>query len=162
MSDTENAAESSNRWVELIDMQPRQLGQIALLGAGVGLVMWIVTMLVRQIIIVPIFCGDPANGICVASAGLAGGAATIIAAFVGLLGLVRVGVFRPLLVVLAAGLTLWGLSSWTVSLSWIEALIWSVILYALCYALFTWVARLRQFIPAIIIVALVVILAHVL
>ena len=159
MSDLDTA-ESSNRWGELIDLQPQQMVQIALLGVGVGLITWIVTLIVRQVIIVPVFCGDPTNGLCVGATGFAGGIATIAAGFVGLLGLVRIGVFRPMLVVLAAAIVLWGLSEWLAFIPWLEAIAWSALLYALCYVTFAWIVRLRAFVPAIIIMLAVVVLAR--
>jgi hypothetical protein len=159
MSDTDMAG-SSNRWDELIDLQPQQMVQIALLGVGVGLIMWIVTLIVRQVILVPLFCGDPTNGLCVGATGFAGGIATIIAGFAGLLGLVRIGVFRPMLVVLAAAIVLWGLSDWIAYMPWFEAIAWSVLLYALCYVMLGWIVRLRAFVPAMIVVLVVVILAR--
>lgn len=152
----------SNRWDQfLIELQPRQLAQIALAGAIAGVAVWLLTMLIRQVILVPIFCGNPASATCVGANDIAGIFATIIAAVIGLMGLVRIGAFRPLLIVIAAAISLWGLSSWVSGL-FIGALVWSVVLYALAYTAFAWFVRIRPFVPALLVVVFVVFLARVL
>jgi len=155
MSDTN---ESSNRWGGLIELQPQQLVQIALLGLGVGAALWLVTLLVRHVVFAPLFCGDPTNGLCVGATANAGAFATIIAAIVGLLGLVRMSVYRPLLIVIAVAISIWGLSTWVADLPWFEGLAWSVLLYAVGYVAFAWLVRPRSFAPMIIMVIIAVIL----
>lgn len=151
----------SNTSQTLIDLRPQTLVQVALFGAGLGLVSWLLTMLVRQIIFVPLFCGDPANSLCVGATGSAGVLALIITGIIGLLGLVRLGVYRPLLVALAAAVTLWGVAVWTGGMLWYEAIAWTVILYALAYVVFTWLVRPRAFGLAAGAVIVVVILSRI-
>lgn len=136
---------TSNTSQSLIDLRPQALVQVALFGAGLGVVSWLLTLLVRQIIFVPLFCGDPANSLCVGATGSAGVLALIVTAIIGLLGLVRLGVYRPLLVALAAAVSLWGIAVWTGSMVWYEAVAWTIILYALTYVVFTWLVRPRAF-----------------
>ena len=145
----------------LIELRSQTLLQVALLGAGLGVVSWLLTLLVRHIIFIPLFCGDPANAMCVGATGGAGVIALIATGIAGLLGLVRLGVYRPLLVALAAAVTLWGMSVWIGSLYWFEALLWSAVLYVLAYVVFTWLVRPRNFGFAIVLVAIVVLLARI-
>lgn len=152
---------SSDTTPSLIDLNQQAILQVALLGAGLGLFSWVVTMLVRQIIFVPLFCGDPANGACVEATGGAGVVALIITAIVGLLGLVRLAIYRPLLVSLATAISLWSLGSWISGMFWLEAIAWSVILYALSYVLFTWLVRPRSFVLAVGLTVAVVLLARI-
>ncbi len=161
MSDIDTP-ESSNRWGGLIDLRAQQIVQIALLGITLGAVMWLATQLVRQVVLVPLFCGDPTNGMCLSATDTAGVIATVVAAVVGLMGLVRLSVYRPLLIVIASAVCLWGLSGWTAGLPWFEALAWTVILYAICYIAFAWLVRPRAFVPVVIIVVIVVALARLL
>lgn len=154
-------SESSNRWGELIELQTQQLIQIGLLGALLGLGAWILAGLIRMVIFVPLFCGDPTNSVCVAATDVSGAIATVVVAIAGVLGLVRISVFRPLLIAVASAICLLGLSSWVAPLLWFEAVAWSVLLYALCYVLFAWLVRPRPFVPAIIIVVIVVLLARI-
>lgn len=161
MNDNETSA-SSNRWGELIELQPQQLIQIALLGAVAGAATWLLGLFVRQVIFVPLFCGDPTNGLCVGAPELSSNIATLFAAVIALLGLVRFSVYRPLLIVIAAAISLWGLGTWTAGLPWFESIAWAVLLYAFAYVLFAWLVRPRSFVFALVIVAVVVILARVL
>lgn len=160
--DEGDTTELSNRWDNfLIELQPQQLLHIALSGAVVGVAVWLLTMLIRHVVMVPIFCGDPSSAGCAGATDVAGIFATIIAAVIGLMGLVRIGVYRPLLIVIAAAISLWGLSGWVSGL-FIGALVWSVVLYALAYTAFAWFVRIRPFVPALVVVVVVVLLARVL
>lgn len=145
----------------LIELRGQTLIQVALLGAALGLVSWLLTILVRQIIFVPLFCGDPANAACVGATGSAGVLALIITGIVGLLGLVRLGVYRPLLVALAAAVSLWGMATWLGNLQWFEAIAWSVVLYALIYVVYAWLVRPRAFGLAVALVVVVAVLSRV-
>ena len=71
--------------------------------------------------------------------------AAIIGAIVGLFFLVKLQVFRPLLVVLAAVVSLWGVVGLAGLLPWYGVGLSTIALYALAYSLFTWVARIRAF-----------------
>ena len=77
--------------------------------------------------------------------------AKILVSIASLLSLVRNGVFRPLLVVLASLIALWGASAWLGPLPWWQGMLWHGVLFALAYALFAWVARLSNFLIAVII-----------
>lgn len=145
----------------LIDLRWQSLVQVGLFGAGLGLLSWLLTILVKQVIFVPLFCGDPTNAACVGATGSAGVLALIVAGIVGLLGLVRLGVYRPLLVALAAAVSLWGVALWTGEMQWYEAAAWSVLLYALVYVVFTWLVRPRTFGLALALVVIVAILSRV-
>jgi hypothetical protein len=107
----------------------------------------------------PVMCGSGLNS-CSGAIDMAGAIATVLGGVVGLLGLVRLSVYRPLLIVLAAAACLWGLSSWVGNLAWFEALSWSVLLYGFAYTAFAWLVRPRPFVPVVIIVIVVVFLAR--
>ncbi len=158
--DEADVTESSPRWGGLIELQPQQLVQIVLLGLGVGAAAWLLTLLIRQAILVPLFCGDPSNGICGGSVDIAGGIATVLAAITGLMGLVRLGIYRPLIIAVASAISLWGLSGLVSELLWFEALAWFALLYALCYAAFAWLVRPRSLAPVVVIIVIVVIAAR--
>lgn len=159
MSETETS-ESSNRWGQVIELQPQQFVQIALLGAGAGVIVWLLTLVVRHIILVPLFCGDPTTNLCVGAPDLAGNIATLLTAVIALLGLVRFSVFRPLLIVIAAAISLWGLGTMTAGQLWFESLAWSILLYAFVYVLYAWLVRLRSFVQATVVVLIVVVLTR--
>lgn len=156
--DTPTTTETSQ---SLIELRPQTVLQAALLGAGLGVVSWLLTMLIRQVIFVPLFCGDPSNSMCVGSTGGAGVITLIAVSIAGLLGLVRLGVYRPLLVALAAAVTLWDMAIWLGKLYWFEALAWSIVLYALSYVVYTWLVRPRNFGFALGLVVIVALLARI-
>ena len=121
-------------------------------GAAVGLAYWVMTILLGRYIVEPLACREVATAAtCVGAFGLAGKIASVILATIALLVMIRVSLFRPIIIAVAAAVLLWDLSVWTTGLFWAEALAWSVVLYALSYALFGWIARQFSVIVAIII-----------
>lgn len=145
----------------LIELNPQSLFQVALLGLSLGVIFWLLTLLIRQVVFIPLFCGDPSNSMCVGATGSAGVVALIITTIAGLLGLVRLGIYRPLLVALAVAVSLWGIAGWTANMYWFEAVAWTIVLFALSYVMFTWLVRLRSFVAAVIAVVVVTVLARI-
>jgi hypothetical protein len=152
---------SANRWDGLIELQPQQLVQVAFLGAIAGAIAWVLTSLIYHAIMVPLYCSNASSVACGGSLGVAGGIAAVLAGIAGLLGLVRLSVFRPLLIVLGAVITLWGLSSWVGGLPWYQELAWSIMLTGLTYTAFAWLVRPRSFVVAAIIVFVAVVVARI-
>ena len=142
----------------LIEMSQHQAVQVVLLGIGLGVGAWVLSELIRRIILVPLFCGDPSGMVCANAPDFAANIAAIIVVVAGLMGLVRLSVYRPLLIALAVFVSLWGLGGWTSSLAWYESLAWFVILYALCYMAFAWLVRPQSFVPTIVSVIVAVVL----
>lgn len=155
-----DSADSSNRWDNLIELNPNQLIQVAILGAGVGLIGWLLSLFIGQFILTPVMCGG--NSLNCGATSAAGAIAMILAGLVGLLGLVRLSVYRPLLIVIAAVISLWGMSVWVEGLAWFEALSWSVLLTGLIYATFAWLVRPRPFVPVVVTLVIVVFLIRLL
>lgn len=157
--DDVDSSELSNRWDNLlIELQPQQLAQIVVLGAVSGLLVWVLTFIVRQAVIVPLFC----SGACTNASEVAGIVAAVLIGAVGLMGLVRIGVYRPLMIVLAVAICLGGLGGWVYNMAWYQSLFWSIALYAVTYVAFAWFVRIRPLVPALVVVVGVVILARVL
>lgn len=131
ITDQQAVAESYAMWVRTI-----------VLGAVTGLVFWLFTIIVARYVIDPFACGRMFNSvICVDSTPLAGNIAAILAAVVGVISMVRIGAARPIIVAVAAAALLWDLGAWTDGLFWLEAVTWSILLYAAVYALFAWITR---------------------
>ncbi len=152
---------SSDTTQTLIELRPQALLQVALLGAGLGILYWLLTLLLRQVIFVPLFCGDPSNSMCVGATGGAGVIALILTSIAGLLGLVRLAIYRPLLVAIAVAVSLWGLAGWTANMFWLEAVIWTAVLFALSYTVFTWMVRPRSFPFALVLVVVTAVLIRI-
>jgi hypothetical protein len=128
-------------------------------GTIVGVATWILTYILNQYVIGMIACRADSSIIGCSDAPVVSAAfGLIFASVAGLTVLVRRRVFRPLLVVLAAGISLWGINgSWLVSHNLLDFLL-SVVITALVYLVFAWFAKVRQFwISLLITVVLVVI-----
>lgn len=141
--------------------EPRSLVGVAVTGLAVGLIGWLVNMAIQSWIIEPIFCRSTQTfDVCSNGGTISWAIAMIIVSIIGLLSLVRSGVFRPLLVVLAVLIALWGASAWLGPLSWWEAMIWQGVIFAFAYSLFAWVARLQSFLLSLIVTIVLVILTR--
>lgn len=142
----------------LIEMPQHQVIQVVLLGIGLGVAAWLLGGVVNHIVLTPLFCGDPQNNICVGVTDISNNIAAIIVAFAGIMGLVRLSVYRPLLIALAVLVSFWGVGSWTNGLQWYESLAWFIVLYTLGYLAFAWLVRPRSFAPMAVMVILAVVL----
>ena len=131
ITDQQAVAESWAMWVRTV-----------ILGAVIGVVFWLLTVLIGRYVVEPLACGPVLNAaLCADPKPLAGNIATILVAVLGVVVMVRIGAARPIIVAIAAAALLWDLGAWTNGLFWLEAITWSIILYALAYALFAWITR---------------------
>lgn len=139
----------------IIEQDVRTSIKIAVIGLVIGAVAWGLGWVLERFVLQGMLCDGSA--MCGAATTYAGNIAGVVAAIVAVVVLVRVNVFRPLLIVLGAVLSLWGLLHWTSDMElWMQALV-SAGLYALLYSVYAWIARIRQ--PAIMLVVFVIIVA---
>lgn len=137
-------------------MANRDLAMVILLGAVVGLITWGLSWLLGTYVFNAVLCGGDAAR-C-ASAPMYGEiTASVVVAIGALVGLVRLRVFRPMLVVIAATISLWGLIGMLSSLAWYWVMLASVVLYAFAYGLFVWTVRIRLFWAALVVCLLLII-----
>lgn len=139
----------------IIDQDQRMMLKVAVAGVTLGLLAWGITFLLENYALKAFFCGDPGAAACVNITTYSGNIAAVVVALVGLVALVRLSIFRPLLIVLGAAISLWGMAAWLADLHVIEQLSWSALLYALFYGLYTWVARIRNPVVVLIVFAFV-------
>jgi len=159
MSDTY----SSTTQTALVAMSMKKLLYIIIAGLVAGAVTWGLTALLETYIYKAILCGHANAGQCASSYQYALTTATIIGAAVGLLGLVRLHVFRPLLVIIASFISLWGVLTILQPAAWYVALFGAAVLYGFAFGLFAWMVRIRTFyIAALVVVVLVIVLRLVL
>lgn len=74
--------------------------------------------------------------------------------------LARLRVYRPLLVVLAATIALWGMHGIVASTAWYWVVAIFAVLFGLSYALFAWIARIRNFVMALVVTIVVVVVVR--
>jgi len=151
ITDQQAVAESYAMWVRTI-----------ILGAVTGLIFWLLTIIVARYVIDPLACGRAFNAaLCVDSTPLAGNIAAILAAVVSVIAMVRIGAARPIVIAVATAALLWDLGAWTDGLFWLEAVAWSVILYAAVFALFAWITRYANLLITIILSVLIVLIIRI-
>jgi hypothetical protein len=141
----------------LVEMTVRQLARVLIWGVFVGVIVWGVSWLLEMYVFGQLVCGTggtpcaPAQQYTAIFAAIIGGA-------IGLAGLLKQQTFRPLLVVLAVVATLWGLEQSLQNMAWQIQLAAHIILYALAYGVFAWIARLRQFWVVIVLFVVLIVL----
>ncbi|MEO7905255.1 MAG: hypothetical protein ABIR91_05705 [Candidatus Saccharimonadales bacterium] len=143
----------------LIAMTRQQFTQVIFAGMIVGAIAWGLTWALDAYVYQAILCrGDSAN--CASASNYSLITASILAAASGLFALVRLQVFRPLLVVLASTVSLWSLPLVAAAvMPWYFALVSCTLLFGLAYGAFAWLARVRSFILSL--VAMIVVVAAV-
>lgn len=127
-----------------------EMGRLAGIGAVIGILSWGLGHLFDTFVFKALLCaGDVPSLKCGASYQYANASAMLIAAGVGLFGLVRFQLYRPLLIGLMSTLALWGLLDKIWTIQWYVALIYALVIFAITYAAFTWLARIRSFLIAL-------------
>lgn len=130
----------------LVPMTWRELARIGAIGAVIGALSVGLYVLFHTYIFQAVLCRDQANTACGQAATYAAITTAFIASFVAVVVLAHIRVYRPLLIILAAILALWGIQSIVAVLPWYWALVGMIAVGALAYSLFAWIARIRSFI----------------
>ena len=140
---SETASETRSNFVP---MTWRELARIGAIGAVIGALSVGLYVLFHTYIFQAVLCRDQANTACGQAATYAAITTAFIASFVAVVVLAHIRVYRPLLIILAAILALWGIQSIVAVLPWYWALVGMIAVGALAYSLFAWIARIRSFI----------------
>lgn len=140
---SETASETRSNFVP---MTWRELARIGAIGAVIGALSVGLYVLFHTYIFQAVLCRDQANTACGQAATYAAITTAFIASFVAVVVLAHIRVYRPLLIILAAILALWGIQAITAVLPWYWALVGMIAVGALAYSLFAWIARIRSFI----------------
>ena len=126
-----------------------EMVRVVLTGLLAGLAVLLLGALLAQGLIKPVFCATSTSGICTD-----GGLVTAFHTSAIVIGLVVVaifanwGIFRPLPLVVAVTVSLWAYQSQFSNLATngrVEFYLLFALLSILCYALFYWLMRLRNF-----------------
>ena len=138
----------------IIPMLQSDLIGVLLLGAATGLIILGLGMIFNRFIFDAYFCQGDATAECINARNYSAVVASVIAAIAALGGLVRLRVYRPLLVVIASMVSLWGVVQIVWNLYWLIAVLVVAVLYALAFGLYSWVARIRTFWISLLIIVL--------
>lgn len=145
----------------IIDQDGRTMAKVALVGAVLGLFAWALAYALEHYVLRGMLCGDATAPSCENIFAYSGNIAAVIMGVVGVVALVRIRVFRPLLIALGVVASLWGMAAWLSQLPYFEQAAWSMALYALLYSLYAWLARIRNAVVALVIFFIVVIATRV-
>ena len=122
------------------------LWQNALVGVLLGIIYWFLMTLI---------------GYYIKSTNISGDIITIIVAILGTVVMLRLHMAQPLIIAVATGASLWGISEWTSGLVWGETVAWIMLLYGLAYVLFSWIARYTRVLPVLITMIFVIIIVQI-
>lgn len=144
----------------LVPMSGRELVTVIATGIVVGAIACGLFYLLNRFVFGAVLCRPQSAAECVSAPGYAMTAAIIISSIAGLAALARLRVYRPLLVVLAAAISLWGIQHLVAGLSWYMTLIVVALLFGFTYGLYAWLARIRSFIFAVVVCVVLVVVAR--
>lgn len=119
---------------------------VVIVGATTGLVTVAFYLLFDKYVFDPTFCkgATVVAERCATKLYFASTAAMIVGGLGALFALVRMGVFRPLLVIILATLALWNVLLQLSGLAWYSTTIASAALFGLAYAAFSWIVQIRN------------------
>lgn len=139
-------------------MSWRSLASIGVIGIIIGFVAYALNLVLLNFVFEPIMCRDSVALIrCGSKEAFASGVAIVLASMVGLIFLVRERVYRPLMVVLAVALAMWGVITLVASLPWLLATLVIVLAFALSYMLFAWLVQPVNLILAVVLAVLAIV-----
>lgn len=160
---TDTASYAPEQPLAYVPASRNEVVKVVILGLIVGLLTPLLSLLLENYFIIPVFCngGDGFN-ICSSGGVVANHIAAIIVAFGAFAVLMHWTVYRALLLAIAATVAMWGLKKYADPLtvgSWIEYFMFSALLYAVAYTFFYWILRMRNFIVSLVLTIVAVVAA---
>lgn len=141
----------------LVVMSIRDLIGTIITGLVVGVVTLGAAIVLNRFVFSAVLCRTSTEGDCVNAPSYAVVVAVVLGVIVGTVALARLRVYRPIIVVIATAITLWGIYGLLLGVSWYWALVVGGLLHAIAYGMFAWVVRLRSFILALIITVVLIV-----
>ena len=140
----------------IVLMPLRELMATIAVGVGVGLLVALVAYL-NTFVFGVVLCRPQSSAECGQAPHYAAIVAMIVGAIAGVVALARLRVYRPLLIVIAATIALWGVSAMLSGIMWYWSVAALAVIFGLVYGLFSWASRLRSFILAVVIVVVLIV-----
>ncbi len=131
------------RYVEYIAVSPFSIVSALSVGAVAGALSYGLYYVQNTMALPALFCRENAQ-YCSSVPSISIVISLIVVHFLALIAIVRAGIIRPLLVVLAAVFTLWGFQTWLSSHVWWVGVLYSALLFGLAYLYYAWINRLLQ------------------
>lgn len=129
----------------IVPMLREDFFRVIILGAVAGLLMWVLSVVLHRYVFDAYLCQNDISSQCGNAKNYAAGVASLLVAIPVLGALVRMRVYRPLLVLLASMISVWGVIQISLGLEWFMGLLLAFIMYGLSFGTFAWLARIRHF-----------------
>lgn len=142
----------------VVPMVGREVLTVFLAGVLAGALIGIGYYLLNNFVFSAVMCRTATTGSCGDAPGYAMTVAMIIGGLAGLIALAQIRIYRPLLIVLATAISLWGFQSLIAGMEWHWGLLVLAVLFGLTYTLFAWIVRLRSFVAAVVLTVVLVVL----
>jgi hypothetical protein len=153
-------ADEQAKPIPFIAVTGRQIVGTIVIGAVAGLVSWGLAVILGDYVLRGIFCQATITEQCAATAGYSWGAGMVLATVIAVFALVRLQVFRPLLVGVCVMVSLWSVASVLTELPVYLAALLFAGLFAVAYLAFMWIARLRSFGMAVLLMIVLVVIVR--
>lgn len=157
-TDVQNEPTTEPRISTVVPMSVRECVETIVVGAGIGLIITGLYLLFYMFVFHAVLCRVQSSAHCSQAPLYAMIVAAVVGSICGVALLVRLRIYRPLLISLAAIVSLWSIHSLYESVAWYWAFIIAVLLFALSYGLFAWVARIRHFVLALVVIIVLIVL----
>lgn len=160
MNDSSVYAEARDTDIKVspfVGMTVRELVTTVLVGAGAGLAATAITILMNKFVFAAVLCRADAAADCANAPMYSMIVGLVVGSVAGLVALAQLRVYRPLLIVVATAIALWGFQVLVAGMAWYWALGVMMVLFGLSYGLFAWIARVRSFLLAAVIAVILVV-----
>lgn len=141
----------------VVTMSNSDLINILVVGGIVGLLVWGLGFLLNRYIFDVYLCQNEVSNQCAYAKNYAAGLAAVLVSFAALAVLLRFRIYRPLLVLIAAMVSMWGVVQLGWNFPWYQGALIALALYALAFGVFSWIGRVRDFWITLIIVSVLVV-----
>lgn len=138
------------------------LVRLVIVGVVTGALGWLLYLGIANYFVEPVFCRSAETfSVCRSGGTVAWIGAHVIVLAGAVAVLARFAVYRPLLIVLAALISLWAAHSWLGGMDWYVGLAWQALLFGLAFTVFGWIARAPNFLFALIASLIVAVLSRI-
>lgn len=161
MSTNDRVVATNVEYVEpVVPMYGRELLTVLLSGFLSGVLIGVGYYLLNHFVFGAVMCRDGAAAACGDAPGYAMTVSMIIGGLAGLIALAQIRIYRPLLIVLATAISLWGFNTLIGDMTWYWGALLLAALFGLTYMLFSWAVRPRSFVVAIVLTIVLVVIVR--
>lgn len=150
---------TTNRTTFLRDFKIREIITYGFAGFAAGVLTWLAKIGLDNWVMEPLFCRTPDTfSVCQNAGSISFVTALVLVGVLSVSFLYLAKTFRPLLVVLAAFTSIWGIITWLGPLDWWQAMLWCGVISLLAFTFYGLVAQIKRFaVPFATMLALIIV-----